>query len=184
MWIDLKTENGFRVRNGQGLRICNYFYRMAYSFFTITSLKSSLKLWNKKKSRYRYLLSSFMRIMISISIARLTLDEFMKRWLIIIPPSRRRCVVILSYSKRIVYVHVYTYIYVYVCVCTCMHAYVCVCTCMQCEVLALAVLFYIKSLVICLVIYISFLVYTTRYTYIPENPKLLGYFCLWLCRLY
>ena len=39
MWIDLKTENGFRVRNGQGLRICNYFYRMAYSFFTITSLK-------------------------------------------------------------------------------------------------------------------------------------------------
>ena len=37
MWIDLKTENGFRVRNGQGLRICNYFYRMAYSFFTITS---------------------------------------------------------------------------------------------------------------------------------------------------
>ena len=31
MWIDLRTENGFRVRNGQGLRICNYFYRMAYS---------------------------------------------------------------------------------------------------------------------------------------------------------
>ena len=44
MWIDLKKENGFRIRNGQGLRICNYFYRMAYSFFTITSLKSSLKL--------------------------------------------------------------------------------------------------------------------------------------------
>ena len=56
MWIDLKTENGFRVRNGQGLRICNYFYRMAYS--------------------------------LGIGIGRF----------------RRRCVVILLYSKRIVYV--------------------------------------------------------------------------------
>ena len=56
MWIDLRTENGFRVRNGQGLRICNYFYRMAYS--------------------------------LGIGIGRF----------------RRRCVVILLYSKRIVYV--------------------------------------------------------------------------------
>ena len=56
MWIDLKTENGFRVRNGQRLRICNYFYRMAYSS--------------------------------GIGIGRF----------------RPRCVVILLYSKRIVYV--------------------------------------------------------------------------------
>ena len=56
MWIDLRAENGFRVRNGQGLRICNYFYRMAYS--------------------------------LGIGIGRF----------------RRRCVVILLYSKRIVYV--------------------------------------------------------------------------------
>ena len=43
MLIDLKTEKMWIVKRDQGLWKCNYFYRMGYSFFTITNLKSSLK---------------------------------------------------------------------------------------------------------------------------------------------
>ena len=39
--IDLRSEKCFRLWKDQGLRICNYFDRMVYSFFTIMSLKSS-----------------------------------------------------------------------------------------------------------------------------------------------
>ena len=56
MLIDLKTEKSLRMRKDQGLRICNYFYRMGYSFSTITSLKSSLK---STKSRIRYSAAEF-----------------------------------------------------------------------------------------------------------------------------
>ena len=77
MLIDLKMENRCRVRKDQGLWKCNYFYRMDYSFFTITNLKSSLK---SKKIRISLYFAA--EPYSSVSIAFLIPSrsyEFMKR---------------------------------------------------------------------------------------------------------
>ena len=77
--IDLKMENRYGLWKDQGFWKCNYFYRMAYSFFTITSLKSSLKF--EKITVSLYFAAECIQAYNDLYIDRTfdSLTEFMKR---------------------------------------------------------------------------------------------------------